>query len=50
MFFSKFREERSEELIKGIKELDEDIESFVLKDNNLQAIKGTPEISIPHTC
>lgn len=43
MFFSKFREERSEELIKGIKELDEDIESFVLKDNNLQAIKGTPE-------
>ena len=43
MFFSKFREERTEELIKGIAELDEEVENFVLKDNNLQAIKGTPE-------
>lgn len=43
MFFSKFREQRAEELDKGIKEIDEDVEKFILKDNNLLAIKGTPE-------
>ena len=43
MFFSKFREQRAEELDKGIKEIDEDVEKFILKDNNLLAIKGTSE-------
>lgn len=43
MFFSKFREEREAELVKDISDSDEDVENFVQKDNNLHAIKGTPE-------
>ncbi|MBS2970542.1 type I restriction endonuclease subunit R [Metabacillus sp. KIGAM252] len=43
MFFSKFREQRSEELHRGIQPLDKGVEDFILKDTNLIAIKGTPE-------
>lgn len=43
MFFSKFREQRSEELQRGLKPLNEGVEDFILKDTNLVAIKGTPE-------
>lgn len=41
MFFSKFREQRSEELNKEL--VEESEEQFILKDNNLLSIKGTPE-------
>lgn len=43
MFFSKFREQRTEEVIKNIKPIDEEVEKFILSDNNLLSIKGTPE-------
>lgn len=43
MFFSKFREEREEELLKGLTPVESDIEHFILKDNNLLSIKSTPE-------
>lgn len=43
MFFSKFREQRSEELIKKIKDIDENNQHYILADNNLLSIKGTPE-------
>ena len=43
MFFSKFREQRNDELLKGIKDIDFDVEHFILKDTNLLSIKGTPE-------
>lgn len=43
MFFSKFREQRVEELEKNLNDIDEEQEQFILKDNNLFAIKGTPE-------
>ncbi len=43
MFFSKFREQRSEELGKKIKDIDIEQEKFILTDNNLLSIKGTPE-------
>lgn len=43
MFFSKFREQRAEELDQFIKPVDSDIENFILSDTNLLAIKGTPE-------
>lgn len=43
MFFSKFREQRKEELIKDIVPIDEDVELNILKDTNFVAIKGTPE-------
>lgn len=43
MFFSKFREQRSEELGKKIRDIDIEQEKFILTDNNLLSIKGTPE-------
>ncbi len=43
MFFSKFREQRVEELDKKITPIDVEKEQFVLSDNNLLAIKGTQE-------
>ena len=43
MFFSKFREQRIEELDKKIKNIDDEREKFILADNNLLSIKGTPE-------
>lgn len=43
MFFSKFREQRNEELTARIKDIDPDVEQYILKDNNLVSIKGTPE-------
>jgi type I restriction enzyme, R subunit len=43
MFFSKFREQRSDELLNCIGEIDVEVENFILKDTNLVAIKGTPE-------
>jgi type I restriction enzyme R subunit len=43
MFFSKFREQRKEELERTMVEVDSEQERFILKDNNLLAIKGTPE-------
>lgn len=43
MFFSKFREQRVEELRAKMKAIDTDDEAFILSDTNLIAIKGTPE-------
>lgn len=43
MFFSKFREQRQEELNRGLVSIDEEVENFVLRDNNLLSIKSTPE-------
>lgn len=43
MFFSKFREQRQEELEKDMVELDTEKEMAILADNNLLAIKGTAE-------
>lgn len=43
MFFSKFREQRTEELNKLLTPLSEEQEMFILKDNNLLAIKGSQE-------
>lgn len=43
MFFSKFREQRADELKRYISETDQAAEQFILEDNNLIAIKGTPE-------
>ena len=43
MFFSKFREQREEELQKSINDINEKDETFILKDNNLVSIKGTGE-------
>ena len=43
MFFSKFREQRVEELDKKITPIDAEKEQFVLSDNNLLSIKGTQE-------
>ena len=43
MFFSKFREQRAEELKKQITEIDPEVENFILTDTNLISIKGTPE-------
>ncbi|MBQ7588417.1 MAG: type I restriction endonuclease subunit R [Lachnospiraceae bacterium] len=45
MFFSKFREQRKEELQQEIKPIDLDVEREILKDTNLVSIKGTPEYS-----
>lgn len=42
LFFSHFREEDSR-LISSVPQADEDIENFILKDNNLVSIKYTPE-------
>lgn len=43
MFFSKFREQRAEEINKNILPIDDATEHLILKDNNLIAIKGSPE-------
>ena len=43
MFFSKFREQRKEELQHKIKPIDPDVEKYILRDTNLISIKGTPE-------
>ena len=43
MFFSKFREQREEELEADLLDIKPENERFILQDNNLLAIKGTPE-------
>ena len=43
MFFSKFREQREDELKADMKPIVTETKEFVLSDNNLIAIKGTPE-------
>lgn len=43
MFFSKFREQREEELKVKMKPINTEDEAFILSDTNLIAIKGTPE-------
>ena len=43
MFFSKFREQREEELKVKMKSINTEDEAFILSDTNLIAIKGTPE-------
>lgn len=43
MFFSKFREQREDELKADMQSIVTETEEFVLSDNNLIAIKGTPE-------
>lgn len=43
MFFSKFREQREEELKAKMKAIDTEDEAFILSDTNLIVIKGTPE-------
>ena len=43
MFFSKFREQREDELKADINPIVTENEEFILSDNNLIAIKGTPE-------
>ena len=43
MFFSKFREQREDELKADVKPIVTETEEFILSDNNLIAIKGTPE-------
>ncbi|MCD7998352.1 MAG: DEAD/DEAH box helicase family protein [Clostridiales bacterium] len=43
MFFSKFREQRKEELQHKIESIDPDVENYILQDTNLVSIKGTPE-------
>ncbi len=43
MFFSKFREQREEELKAKMKEIDSVKEDYILRDTNLVSIKGTPE-------
>lgn len=43
MFFSKFREQREDELKADMNPIITENEEFILSDNNLIAIKGTPE-------
>lgn len=43
MFFSKFREQRKDELLHKVKTIDPDVENYILHDTNLVSIKGTPE-------
>lgn len=43
MFFSKFREQRKDELQYKLKPIDPDVENYILQDTNLVSIKGTPE-------
>lgn len=43
MFFSKFREQREDELKHKLIEVDTEIERFILQDTNLVSIKGTAE-------
>lgn len=42
LFFSHFREE-DKDIYNRISSIDEEIEKFILLDNNLSSIKGTPE-------
>lgn len=41
--FNNFREERKSEIIDEVHDLNEEVEDFVLKDNNLEVIKHSPE-------
>jgi len=41
--FNHFREELKSELVDGIKEVEDKIENEILKDNNLQTLKYSPE-------
>lgn len=41
--FNHFREQRKSDYIDSIKEIDEEVEDFILKDNNAQIIKHSPE-------
>ncbi len=41
--FNYFREEEKFDLIKLLQDENDDLENFILKDNNLQAIKNSPE-------
>ncbi len=50
MFFSKFREQRADELKREIKDIDSEIENTILSDTNLIAIKGTPEYQSSIDC
>lgn len=43
MFFSKFREQRNNELQHHIRSIDTEVENIILHDTNLVSIKGTPE-------
>src|SRR5690606_20190868 len=43
--FNYFREEIEPDFNKILKSSNNDVEDFILKDNNLQAIKYTPEFS-----
>ena len=43
MFFSKFREQRAEELGAKMQAINPEEEAFILSDTNLISIKGTPE-------
>ncbi len=43
MFFSKFREQRYEELSAKMRGINPEDEAFILSDTNLISIKGTPE-------
>lgn len=45
MFFSKFREQRKDELQQIIRPIDPDVELEILQDTNLVSIKGTPEFN-----
>ena len=40
---SHFREERSTELLRVIKDIDPKVEEFIVRDNNLESYYGTPE-------
>lgn len=40
---SHFREERAAELLKVIKDIDSEVEEFIVRDNNLESYYGTPE-------
>lgn len=41
--FNNFREQRRSEYIDNISEIDEDVEDFILSDNNCKVIKHSPE-------
>ncbi len=41
--FNNFREQKKSEFIDGIKEINEEVEDFILADNNLKVIKHSPE-------
>lgn len=43
VFFNYMREQRESEIVGEVKEIIEDFEEFILKDNNLEIIKTSPE-------